>query len=319
MVLMPMTLTIGWLMSIGALNAFFYSTFWWLIEGTYQKTTDSWYFRDGFRKIAGDDWPQKITLLLQGMLPILGLLWPLDIFYRIQKQKMRYRASDWQLLLLWISSIAFMVPIFSYPSSLMIAQHAWLPYLLATTILFTLFKKSVRLENVAIGLVLILLFIHGVRQVQGASAMIKSRKLISYGTVERELFPPAGSMDEVTTMYRTLTYWIHEHSPPGEELFAYNLAPELYLLADRQNPTRYNYLLAVYNTPQQIQEAADSLHKKQPKFIVYNHLDWYFFTRDFRFAKFRNYDYHLKPIEHVLEQHYNLVTKAGAIWLYERK
>lgn len=313
----PILLTIVWFIWLRAEQDFFYSTFGWLVEGGYRQTTDSWYFKDGFQKMMREDGLKSITLLLEGMLPILGLLWPLDIFYRNRIRNIKYRPAEWKLLLLWLTSLAFMLPIFSYPTSKMIAYHAWLPYLLATIILFTLLKNKPYIEKMVIFGVLALACIHLGQQFQTSTGLMQNRKLISYGTVEKELFPTMATADEVTSIYNQLTYWIHEHTQPGEELFVYNLAPELYILTDRQNPTRYNYLLAVYNTPRQIQEAADSLEIKRPKYVVYNHLDWFFFTKDSRFSRLRHYDYHLKPIERVLGSHYRLLTKAGALWLYE--
>lgn len=92
---------------------------------------------------------QTSILVLQGVLPVLGLLWPFDIFCRRLKEK-HLHPPNWQLLLLWLSSLAFMATSFSYPNSVMIAYHAWIPYLLdllATIFLFSLIKKTPRQEK----------------------------------------------------------------------------------------------------------------------------------------------------------------------------
>jgi hypothetical protein len=55
---------------------------------------------------------------------------------------------------------------------------------------------------------------------------------------------------------------------PSRRLFCYPITASLYLMADAHNPTRYGFLRAGYNSPDQVQEVVDVLKAARLPYIV---------------------------------------------------
>jgi len=55
---------------------------------------------------------------------------------------------------------------------------------------------------------------------------------------------------------------------PSRQLFCYPIISYLYLMADADNPTRYQYLLPGYNSAEQIGEVLDVLEQRKLPYIV---------------------------------------------------
>ena len=55
---------------------------------------------------------------------------------------------------------------------------------------------------------------------------------------------------------------------PSRELFCYPIVSHLYLMADADNPTRYQFFWPGYNSPDQVQEVLDTLKAKNLPYIL---------------------------------------------------
>lgn len=333
---LPIVLPIGAVMfyfgSQGALDDYIYSTVTWLWEGGYAKLTSHHYLGEGFLKLFIIDIWQQVLMLMLGWLPVLGLLWGAETLIR---QAIQLKASTgfaleespnpapqkfWRLLLLWAGAAAFFAGTFSFPTSVLIAAHGWLPYLLA---IMAIYNSGLRHRPRWLMTLLVLsgIWFAGLlwMQIQVARFMHESEeRLISYGTVEKELFSPSYYSATDTKIINAITYWIHTHTPEDQPLYAYNISPEFYFLTNRHNPTRYQYIMHLYNTPAQLEEAGRSLGKALPPFVLYDQIDRQFFTKDYRFQPYWGTDYRIQPVERVIQQHYRLKRDFGTLQLYER-
>ena len=154
-------------------------------------------------------------------------------------------------------------------------------------------------------------------RVVGVSRLMGQPNVVSYGTTEPELFVSPAGIDlgaELNEFVKT----VHAEFGPDDTFFVYNGAARLYLLTGRTNPTRYQSVMALYNTRAQIDEVTRDLERKKPRWIVYNQLDSIFFRFDDRFTALRHYDYHLRGIEGLLARAYRLKAIWGDMMVYER-
>ncbi|MBX2861134.1 MAG: hypothetical protein KTR14_07860 [Vampirovibrio sp.] len=319
-IMLMVCLLLAYLGFQGALADFWYDTYVWLWEG-YSQATFHTYFAEGFANIVGyirrglwhpEHLYQAVRLTLQGVLPVLGFVWLLDKALRLMgldlirnsQPASRYSQQDWQVLAVWFGGMGLLLASFSYPTSELVAYHGWLIYLLAIIALVNLFRhfKIPRVLEYRVILVTVMLLCVGVTlKVNQSFSAVLSPRIPSYGTLEQSLVG-GGSSNENELI--NLIESVHAHTQPGDGVFMYNLAPEFYFLVNRQNPLRYQYLIANYSTSAQIEEAAADLEKKRPKVVVYNHLDEFYYTYDYRFKDFRDKDFHLLPIQDVIQQLY---------------
>lgn len=339
--LLPAVLTVLYYWSQGALHDLFYCTFGWLLEGHYGKTTSHFYMVDAFTPFRNFvltllqtpsrlgatlavNWFYYLCLFVQGGLPVLGLLWAGQILKdRFPRDGFRLRWSalsqaQWQFLCVLSLALAFFLASFSYPSSVLVSLHGWL--------LFALGCGAAR--NLAAGRPLwgrlvaafFILILAG-RVLQTSLESWRAYifpPIVSYGTVEKRLtaigYPTRASVSATDALIR----YLHDMSPPGESLFVYNLSTELYILADRRNPTRYPITMALYNSPAQLAESYSDLNRKRPVFIVYDRLDQTEFATDWRFKNYRHYDYSLQGINRLLEKDYVLAGQMQNMLIFQR-
>lgn len=322
--LAPILLTGVWLLFNNALNDFWYSSVIWLFRGGYSETTSHWYFGEGFLKVvsptaSGDiyvaPFHELIKTLLHGWLPILGLVWGAQILWQQQKNN----RTSWYFACLWLSAFLFIGAALSYPTRILVAYHGWPAYLLGIMAVHNLVKKNFIICK-SIGIIFFILCLLWTKPlIYRASQMILLPSYMSFGTVEKQLTPLPWDTKEKIEWQNNIVTRIHEESKSKESFFVLNIEPQLYLLSDRHNPTRYQYLLHTYNTEKQILEAANDLKKALPLFIFDNNRDDIYFKYDRRFESLRHIDYQLKPIDEIIRNHYNLVAEKGRLKLYQRK
>lgn len=312
---LPLLAMAGFFAAQGALGEFWYATVLWLFDGGYRETTDTWYFGEGFAKLWMLPPAQKVLYGLIGFLPVAGLLWATDCLIRYRR---RMKVRHWQIALLLASGLGFFLSAFTYPNSMIITYHGWVLYLLAAVFLFNWLRcwRKAMVAFFAVSAVLGLMLTW--RQVERAIRMDASGRVLSFGTVEPVLYPAAGTPPGLAKATSALVAYIHQETAPGDRIFVYNLAPEYYILTDRHNPTRYQYLLSLYNTPAQISEATEDVIRAKPAFILYNHLDELYFRHDIRFSRFREHDFRLRKLEDFIRRHYHPVIDSAQLSLYER-
>lgn len=329
---LPLAATLLFYASQQALPDFIAATWTWLFQGGYSKTTSHWYLLEGYAKLlnyAPFAWRRLNTavefgtIALQAVLPILGLLWGSQVIWeKIPRTGFRIEwaavsSKQWRFLLIWLGAITFFLSSFSYPSTILVSIHGWLYYALAFAALADLNQRTPLIRTLSFYLLVFLLAGRlNMALVQSVQAY-QLPWIASYGTREKWLAPLNLQPDAIPAT-NTFVRLLHEQTPPGEPLFVYNGAPEIYLLTGRENPTRYQLLMSVYNTPAQIQEVVSSLNRTKPRFIIYNQLDDLNFQYDLRFRALRHYDYQLHTIERVLEKHYVLAARLNNMLLFQR-
>jgi hypothetical protein len=139
----------------------------------------------------------------------------------------------------------------------------------------------------------------------------------SYGTVQPWVTTPDFSPPWSQALGALVTF-LHQQAPAGRTVFIYNQAPQIYLLADRHNPTDQDLVMGVYNTPHQLCRVLTALKLHPPVLVVYDHLDQVDFTQDLRFADARHVDYRLRAIEAWLAKDYHLSAQAGPLVVWMR-
>lgn len=335
--LAPVGLTALYFASQGALKDLAYDTFGWLMSGSYAKTTSHWYvldffthsysYLDAFRRRPDFFFRHPDLLLsmlvsfLQSFLPVLGMLWGGEILFA----RWRKGSAGWQdprqsaFLFLLAGAAAFFVANFSYPNTMLVAFHGWLHYILAFAALAELSRRHARLTSVTSGVLLTLAAGAVLNTGLESLRAYHTPGIISFGTRERTLSPVGNTRDGVLAVNALLGYLHDRMRPKDHDIFVYNGAPEMYMLTDQTNPTRYGILMALYNTPAQIEEAVSDLRRRQPRFIMYNQLDALDFKYDLRFIHARNYDYHMHPLEKLMDEAYQPMGQMGNLIIYERK
>lgn len=324
--LLPLMVLYGVYAAFGALEDLWYSTVMWVMSGHYAQTSSKWYFLDGITKLvnwwphlgSNMTWLRMILLLLfSAVLPILGLLWPVEYFAGLRKRQQRWQSKDWRLALLWLVALALFVSNFSYPTTRLIALHGWLYFLLGWVGLYLLLKNRPRWRaGLCAGYFCFALWYVSAEYIR-ARDLLAIPRIPSYGTVERELVSPWPAPE--TQSYVQMLTLLRQQSRPGKTVFIYNLAPEIYMAIDRHPPIRYHLLMAVYNSPAQIGEAVSDLRRNPPDIIVYDNQDTQNFRYDLRFRNLRHYDYRLYGIEALVQEQYELMASLGNIWIFGRR
>ncbi|MBV9303736.1 MAG: hypothetical protein JOY62_05340 [Acidobacteriaceae bacterium] len=64
--------------------------------------------------------------------------------------------------------------------------------------------------------------------------------------------------------------FIQAHTRPGAPVFIYPYYSLYNFLSDTENPTRFNYFLYGYNTPQQFHEAVNSIESKRVRYVLWS-------------------------------------------------
>lgn len=306
----------------GGANDLLNDTVYWLFKGRYQQTTSLLYLYDGItsaREVLTHP-ASGILRLIQVLslnrllfllvLPLLGLLGGAFLLWRSRGN------VDRRLSLLYVAGLIMMVSGLYNPYTYVISVHSWL------AVFFGLFFLQALLEKARPGLMkgvttalLTLMLISGLG-VSGivAFAMWQQPRIISYGTLEPRLFAAMGTQPD---QWNLLINFVHESSPEGRSLFVFNYSPWLYLLADRDNPTPYQILIARYNTPTQVEGTARILEKTRPAVIVYDHQDQARFQgQDLRFSAFRHDDYRLHPLERLILSKYQHAGDIGPYMVF---
>ena len=328
---LPVLAVFGYFALQGAFTQLWYSTVTWLYEGGYRDTSSNTYLLDGIVKFASIVtsmlkhpsilW-KRLDLVLYlpvilslALLPPLGLLWPIEY---IGKRVKTMQQKDWQLALLWFAGVGFFLATLSYPNTRLVAYHGFILVLLACMALQNLLKKHTQAYKGLVITGLCYTLIYAGLQAEQSWQMLQGPRFISYGTVEKTLVSPGYYPPDYVAAYNQLLEILHTVCPPGESLFVYNHAPEINLLSDRHNPTRFQLLMHTLDTPRQLDEATQTLHTKKPTVIIYDHLDAQNFKKDYRFKALRNEDYHLHGIEALIEQAYQPLGQLGTLSVFIR-
>lgn len=337
--LLPVLAVAVYFWTQGGLDALIYSMFTWLVEGNYARTTSNWYLLDATTRMFSlwqstalhpillvrrpELYGMLWVSLFQGFLPVLGLLWAGQVVTdRFARRGMAVQPAAWtvnqgRFLLLLLASLAYFAANFSYPNTVLVGLHGWTQYLLAFMALAWLSRRYPPSFGWIRGLVLSVIAFQIYITAYEAWRVYENPRVISYGTVEKQLMAVGLDLNGAHAVNAMFSF-LHAEGGTGENLFVYNGAPEFYLLTGLQNPTRYQILMSVYNTPAQIREAVADLRRKKPMFIIYNQLDRLNFERDLRFKKLRGYDYRLQALEALLAERYQLAGQLQNILLFQR-
>jgi hypothetical protein len=321
-VAIPIVLTLLYLILNHALGDFTYASTIWLFQGGYVQTSTHWYFFDIYPSLLTflqTPFPSIFDclnfLLNVGylLLPLLGiggaLLYSKPVF-----RNRNLQAKHWEWFLLGWASLGFLAGTLSHSSIFHMAYNGWVPFTLGCCVLGSFIARYPQLEISLLTLFFLLFYSLDMKQFKSAGILYSFPTVRSYGTLEKQLvwMQDLQNSANVDRMVKA----IHAGSPEGENLFVYNLAPEFYILTDRYNPTRYQLLMSVLDTPKQIEEATEDLVKKRPKFILYEHQDDRFFLADPRFKQLKDVQYRLHPIERQINTRYKPFAKFSHYDLY---
>ncbi len=322
-ILTPILFTFGFFMWHHAWGDFWYGTSVWLFHGGYIQTSNHLFFFEIYPRLltffqtphpSAADCMYFLLNLLYLILPVLGLCSGLTYCPRLLRRQ-NINPQDWELFLLFAATLGFLASTLSHSSFYHMAYNGWIPFMLGSVILAPLLRRIPKVETALLALMFVLFFITGVQQLR-ESFQIRALPMVrSFGTQERQLYwlqPDFRDTANVNQMLET----IHQLSPPGDSLFVYNLAPEFYLLTNRDNPSRFQLLMAVLDTPAQIKEVTDALTLKKPMFILYEHQDERFFQAEAQATHSPIINYHLLPLEQVIQQHYTLFSRFSRYELY---
>lgn len=335
LVIAPFTI---WLAASGIGAEFYRDTIAWLLAGHYSKASDWGYFSTGLVELIRMGfilnpnhsisiiWPAQpkvVELFVLGWLPILGILWAIETFWIRPQQTQAPKTHPTELSLILISAIVMLVSTFSYSTSHHITMNGWWAYLLGFMALQSLWKQFVphttafRRLGIVLGVVILLLLGYTRWLYHNEPFQTKKAWLASYGTTEKT-FWTAQPPQDVTT-YATVIETIHQYTKKNDGLFILNASPELYLLSDRPNATRFLIIYPIYTSQAQLQEIQQDLTKNPPPFIIDDQKEWPMVSRDPRYKAFKDNPPRLKSLRHWIQKHYMPMVLNDRFVIYARK
>jgi hypothetical protein len=111
--------------------------------------------------------------------------------------------------------------------------------------------------------------------------------------------------------------FLQAHTHPGEEVFIYPYDSMYNFLSNTRNPTRFSYLVYGWHTPEQFQEAVDSLEAKQVKYVLWD-TTITAETMGQLFSRYTVPSRHEQVIERYLEAHYRQTELESGWRIMER-
>ncbi len=220
-----------------------------------------------------------------------GLLIAAALFFRS-------RAFTRELLPFWICGIALWAAEMHKPD---MPHLIWgSPILL---ILLSRFVQSMRWRSVFVGCTLTALLGFGLARIAhplSAHTRIQSRNG-SYWSIDPD---------------HALAF-IQAHTGRGDPVFVYPYYSLYNFLSDTENPTRFNYFLYGYNTPQQFHEAVNAIQAKRVRYVLWST------PSSLELLSLSFPAYHPPPhdqqiIEPYLESHYHQIGIANDFRILER-
>ncbi len=321
--LAPLLILLLYYAGIGNVSNFWQMAVMWVMKGTYADTTMSWYFAEGFLKLFPTtpdgtihvaSWSDFALTLLLGWLPVLGLIWPIDI---VRKKTHQTHPLFWQLLLLWIAGFSMWIGVFSNPNRMVVGYHSFLLYGLAMVAFYYAFKHHTKTKWVLASLLVVLLTTQLFLLLLRSAYMSARPSLMSYGTAEGMMLPPESMSDESIGSMNRMINGIHEHASQDDTIFIYNQEPQLYVMTNQQNATRYYLLMKHYSPQEEIDEAFSDLKAKTPRYIIYDQKDERSFKYDMRFEQYRGQDHRLMPIHEWVTTHYKDILQVDDFTVYK--
>ena len=331
--LTPALLWLIYMLLSGSLQGWWQCTMLWPFQGGYARTTSFWYmgnFLTQFQTlpiafVSIEFLLQSVFALVFFVLPLLALGYACVVIVsrcrslRQNKPKNKSK-TDWELLLLCLTGVAFFCATLSYPSTDHFVYDGWILFLLAAICLHRIIPKRCLSESTLVLLSSVVFLGFLLASARNSQALYSMPTLTSFGTLEKQYYKRTDP-ETASALNQMITY-IHQQLSDNKgkktDLFVYNVSPEFYLLTDTRNPTRLQVTLSVYDTPEQLQAVNDSLRQSLPRFILYDTKDVNMFGNDPRFKNLRSVDYHLYGIQNLLAQHYRLVASVKQYYLYQR-
>ncbi len=319
----PLLLLLVYYWSIGNLANFWQMTVMWVMQGTYADTTMSWYFTEGFLKLFPTTpdgsihvapWYDFVLTLMLGWLPVLGLIWPVDV---IRKKANHHHPLFWHLMLLWIAGFSLWVGVFSNPNRMVVGYHSFLLYGLAAVALYYALRYHKKTKWV-VGFLLVVLLSTQLFFLSLRSAYMSTRPyLTSFGTAEGMMLAPESMSMESIEWMDTMINGIYDHTAEDDPIFIYNQSPQLYVMTNRLNATRYYLMMKHYSPQSEIDEAFADLKAASPRYIIYDRKDVQAFHYDMRFEKYRGQDHRLLPIDKWVNDHYRGILHVDDYTVYK--
>lgn len=335
MAILPLGVVTLYYLQQGAFSSLWQATVLWPFQSGYMQTTSSWYLYDAFPTASG-----LIAMLvsagvfsMQGLvailslcrlamvviLPLLGILGMAGIWL---KEK---TVPNPDLILLWLVGLAFLLATFSNANVFLMSHHLAILSLLSFVVLFWYLQgKPVWSRWISGGLLTILL-VHGVViPLTLFQAMEKRPRVLSHGTREASFYAPV-SADFSTERIQHLNFlvkYLQRSTRQNEAIVVLNWSPVVYLLADRQNPTRYTQWLAGYHTANQTRELIQSIKQQRPAIIIYDHADQRLRETDLRFQNWENQHdtwFASAQMQAVIQQNYSPLFLAAPYLVFQLK
>lgn len=329
---LPVAAFAGFLTLSGLWPDFMDSTIGWLAQGQYGKTTVFSYFATGAADIldalfgpAGmsgpirwEHLPLTLILLIIGWLPVLGLLWGVQMLWQNYRSLFAEDSRYRQLLLLVMASAAMVCATLSYSTTYHIAINGWIAYLLGVMALQSVtgrLHSPVR-QVILLAFALVVLGNVWVETVQHYLTLRDERQWIhSYGTVERDFYSamPHGQLLEYAVATEIL-----RKLPEGEPVFVYNSSPELYILSDHPATGKFPLAYAVLLTSAQRACLLASLKAAPPRLVLFDHKEQYLHL-DERFHRYTRAELRLSEVSAFLESRYASTRLGERFELYHLK
>ncbi len=181
----------------------------------------------------------------------LGVVFAIPVVLIAATLVFRSRAFTRELLPFWICGIALWMAEMHKPD---MPHLIWgSPVLL---ILLSRFLETLPWRGLFVGCIATALVGFGIARIAhplSAHTLIQSRNG-SYWSVEPD---------------HALAF-IQAHTRRGDPVFIYPYYSLYNFLSDTQNPTRFNYFLYGYNTPQQFHEAVDAIESKRVQYVLWS-------------------------------------------------
>ncbi len=352
--LAPLMVTFLVLIVLGAWDDFVYDTITWVFYGGYIDTTTQGYFEGVFVRLVGflnQFWlglthnPSLIkTKLISALirlpvitwLPVLGLLWGVYIHRKVFVQRgtlyERLQRCHWPILFLLCAGMALYLATLSNMTAHLMAFHWWVPLGLALVAIHSLHRhwastlvpapsqkgvRQVSLGVFALGLVVIA-YVGFWPLINDTQVFMKDTKIASYGLKEDGLllnyWPVNGAGVNEIVQY------IHQNSSDADTIYAFAHSPAFYMLTNRANPTKFQWVLKGLITDAQREESVADIQAAKPAFVIYDYRDKYFFQYDLRAQHLHNVDYRWHELMTYVETHYRLAIKVeGQFMLFERR
>lgn len=327
--------SVGILIAFGIWPDFVRDTLQWSTEGHYAQTSQSgWYFATGLKELihagftpkalggyelALHQLPWLALVFWTAFLPLIGLgygIW-----------RCATNTADNTIKLLTVATALMLISTLTYSTGAHIAMNGWLGMLLATLAIQHLLTCWDTTGLLAKATVLKLCFLVGglillQLNVQALPMLTEANWIHSYGTLEPAFYQ--ATPDDLKQQSK-IVETTRAFACQGEPIFVYNASPQLYLLTDRPNASRYQIIYPTYTSTAQQAEILQALVKRPPHVMIDDHKAYWMVRKDPRFAVIRSSGKPLPTLswlDHFAAQNYRRVrlnAMADVLILNNRK